>query len=69
MTLRKKKVCYIIHEECRKLLIKIILDKLNNEITYNGIKTTYADLISIESKNIVNYLLYLKEYETFNLRW
>ena len=58
-----------IHESCRKLLIKTILDKLNNEITFNGIKTTYVDLISIESKNIVNYLLYLKKYETFNLRW
>lgn len=58
-----------IHEDCRKLLIKTILDKLNNEITFNGIKTTYVDLISIESKNIVNYLLYLKKYETFYLRW
>ena len=65
----KKEGMLYIHEECRKLLIKTILDKLNNEITYNGIKTTYANLISIESKNIVNYLLYLKEYETFNLRW
>lgn len=58
-----------IHESCRKLLIKTILDKLNNEITFNGIKTTYVDLISIESKNIVNYLLYLKKYNTFYLRW
>ena len=65
----KKDSMIYIHESCRKLLIKTIRDKLNNEITYNGIKTTYADLISIESKNIVNYLLYLKEYETFNLRW
>ena len=45
------------------------LDKLNNEITFNGIKTTYVDLISIESKNIADYLLYLKEYKTFYLRW
>ena len=57
------------HESCRKLLIKTVLDKLNNEITYIGIKITYTDLISIESKNIVSYLLYLKEYETFYLRW
>ena len=58
-----------IHESCRKLLIKTILDKLNNDITFNGIKTTYVDLISIESKNIVDYLLYLKKYPTFYLRW
>lgn len=58
-----------IHEDCRKLLIKTILDKLNNDITFNGVKTTYVDLISIESKNIVNYLLYLKKYPTFYLRW
>ena len=43
-----------IHESCRKLLIKTILDKLNNDITFNGIKTTYVDLIFIESKNIVD---------------
>ena len=58
-----------IHESCRKLLIKTILDKLNNEITFNGIKTSYIDLISIESKNIVNYLLYAKKYKTFYYRW
>ena len=58
-----------IHESCRKLLIKTILDKLNNDITFNGIKTTYVDLIFIESKNIVDYLLYLKKYPTFYLRW
>ena len=58
-----------IHESCRKLLIKTILDKLNNEITFNGIKTSYIDLISIESKNIVNYLLYSKKYKTFYYRW
>lgn len=64
----KKGMIYI-HESCRKLLIKTILDKLNNDITFNGIKTTYVDLISIESKNIVDYLLYLKKYPTFYLRW
>ena len=58
-----------IHESCRKLLIKTILDKLNNEITFNGIKTSYIDLIAIESKNIVNYLLYAKKYKTFYYRW
>ena len=49
--------------------IKTILDKLNNSITFNGMKITYVDLISIESKNIVDYLLYLKKYPTFYLRW
>lgn len=58
-----------IHESCRKLLIKTILDKLNNDITFEGMKTTYVDLISIESKNIVDYLLYQKKYKTFYLKW
>lgn len=58
-----------IHESCRKLLIKTILDKLNNNITFNGIKTTYVNLISIESNNIVDYLLYNRKYKTFYLRW
>ena len=58
-----------IHESCRKLLIKTILDKLNNDVTFNGIKTTYMDLISIESKHIVDYLFYLKKDDAFYLRW
>lgn len=58
-----------IHESCRKLLIKTVLDKLNNDLSFNGIKTTYVDLISIESKHIVDYLLFLKKYPTFYLRW
>lgn len=58
-----------IGEDCRKLLVKTVLDKLNNEVTFNGIKKTYSDYIELESKNIVNFLLYQKKYKTFYIRW
>lgn len=58
-----------IGEDCRKLLVKTVLDKLNSEVTFNGIKKTYSDFIEIESKNIVNYLMYQKQYNTFYIRW
>lgn len=58
-----------ISEDCRKLLVKTVLDKLNSEVTFNGIKKTYSDFIEIESKNIVNFLMYQKQYNTFYIRW
>ena len=54
---------------CRKLLIKTILNKLNNEFTFEGIKKSYSDFILMESQNIVDYLLYNKKYKTFYTRW
>lgn len=39
-----------INEQCRKLLIKTILDKLNTEVTFDGVKKSYSDFISIESQ-------------------
>ena len=64
-----KKDFVFIGEDCRKLLVKTILDKLNNEVTFDGIKKTYCDFIEIESRNIVDYLLYEKQYKTFYIRW
>lgn len=58
-----------IGEECRKLLVKTVLDKLNSEVTFEGIKKTYSDFIEVESKNIVSFLLYNKKYKTFHVRW
>ena len=58
-----------IGEDCRKLLVKTVLDKLNSEVTFNGIRKTYSDFIEIESKNIVNFLMYQKHYNTFYIRW
>ena len=58
-----------INEECRKLLIKTVLDKLNNDVTFNGIRKTYSDFIEVETTNIVNFLLYNKKYKTFYIRW
>lgn len=64
-----KKGFVYIGEECRKLLVKTVLDKLNTEVTFDGIKKTYSDFIEVESKNIVSFLLYNKEYKTFYIRW
>ncbi len=58
-----------IHEECRKLLVKTVLDKLNTKATFNGIKKSYSDFIGIESKNIVDFLIYQKQFKTFYIRW
>ena len=58
-----------IGEDCRKLLVKTVLDKLNSEVTFNGIKKTYSNYIEIESKNIVDFLMYEKKYKTFYIRW
>ncbi len=58
-----------IGEECRKLLVKTVLDKLNTEVTFNGIKKTYSNFIEFETKNIVEFLLYEKQYKTFYIRW
>lgn len=58
-----------IGEDNRKLLVKTVLDKLNTEITFNGIRKTYSDFIEVESKNIVDFLLYEKKYKTFYIRW
>lgn len=58
-----------IGEDCRKLLVKTVLDKLNTDVTFDGIKKTYSDFIELESKNIVNFLMYQKQYKTFYIRW
>ena len=58
-----------IKEPARKILAKTILDKLNNEIIFDGDKKTYSEFINDESKKIVEYLLYNKEYKTFYIRW
>ena len=58
-----------IGEDCRKLLVKTVLDKLNSEVTFNGIQKTYSDFIEVESKNIVNFLMYQTQYKTFYIRW
>lgn len=58
-----------IQEPARKLLAKTILDKLNNEIIFDGKKDTYSNFIKNESQHIVDYLLYNKKFTTFSLRW
>ena len=58
-----------IGEDNRKLLVKTVLDKLNTEVTFEGIRKTYSDFIELESKNIVDFILYEKQYKTFYIRW
>ena len=58
-----------IGEDTRKLLVKTVLDKLNTQVTFDGIQKTYSDFIEVESKNIVDFLLYEKRYKTFYIRW
>ena len=58
-----------INEDCRKLLIKTVLDKLNNEVTFEGVKKQYSDFIAIEAEHIVDFLMYNKQYKTFYIRW
>jgi CRISPR-associated protein Cas1 len=58
-----------INEPCRKLLITTVLDKLNNEVTFEGVKKSYSDFIAIEAQHIVDYLMYNKKYKTFYIRW
>ena len=58
-----------INDGYRKLLVKTVLDKLNSEVTFDGIKKTYSDFIEFESKNIVEFLMYNKEFKTFYIRW
>ena len=58
-----------IGDKCRKLLVKTVLDKLNTDVTFNGIQKTYLGFLEVESKNIVEFLLYEKHYKTFYIRW
>lgn len=58
-----------INDNCRKLLVKTVLDKLNTKVIFNGIQKSYSDFIEEESKNIVGFLLYEKQYKTFYIRW
>lgn len=58
-----------IGEGTRKLLVKTVLDKLNSDVTFDGIKKSYSDFIEVESHNIVDFLLYEKRYKTFYIRW
>ena len=58
-----------INEECRKLLVKMVFDNLNSEVTFDGIKKTYSDFIELESKNIIEFLIYNKQFKIFYIMW
>ena len=56
-------VLFLSVRSVRKLLVKTVLDKLNTDVTFNGIRKTYSDFIEVESNNIIEFLLYEKHYK------
>lgn len=59
----------MIDKKAKFLLIRSIMDKLDNDITFNDEKTTYAKLIENQARNISAFLNGTKTYTPFYLRW
>lgn len=55
--------------EARKLIVSKILDKMYSTITYNGKTMSYAEIIELQSKNLVNTLINNDEFQGFYLTW
>ena len=55
--------------EKRKLITSSILDKINSNINYDGSNLTYNEIIDLQTKQIVNYLINEDKYAGFYLRW
>ncbi|MBQ8017293.1 MAG: CRISPR-associated endonuclease Cas1 [Methanobrevibacter sp.] len=53
----------------RKLIISKILDKMYSTITYNGDELSYAEIIDLQSKNLVNTLINADKFNGFYLTW
>ena len=45
------------------------IDRFGETVTFNGIKKTFSDFIEVETTNVVDFLMYGKEYKTFYIRW
>lgn len=59
----------LIKLEARKVIIKKILDKLYSTITYEDKEMSYAEIIELQSKNLVNTLIDNDEFKGFYLTW
>ena len=59
----------LIKLEARKLIVSKILNKMYSTITYNGNVMSYADIIDLQSKNIVNSIINANEFKGFYLTW
>lgn len=55
--------------KARKLIVEKILSKIHSTITYNGETVSYSDLISKQTRDLVNSLLYGEKFNGFYLRW
>ena len=55
--------------DARKLIISKILDKMYSTITYDGKELSYAEIIQLQSKNLVNTLINGDKFNGFYLTW
>lgn len=55
--------------DARKLIISKILDKMYSTITYNGNELSYAEIIDLQSKKLVNTLINGDKFNGFYLTW
>ena len=53
----------------RKLIVSKILDKLNSRIKYMDKNLTYLEIIDLQVKQIIEYILNGTKYNGFYLRW
>ena len=59
----------LIKLEARKLIVSKILNKMYSTITYYENEMSYADIIELQSKNLVNTILNGDEFKGFYLTW
>ena len=59
----------LIKLESRKIIISKILDKIYSTITYNGKSMSYAEIIEMQTKNLVKTLLSGDEFNGFYITW
>lgn len=59
----------LIKLEARKVIIKKILDKLFSTLTYDGKEMSYAEIIELQSKNLVNTLINDEKFKGFYITW
>ena len=59
----------LIKLEARKIIINKILDKIYSTITYNGKTLSYAQIMDLQTKNLVNTLLNDEKFNGFYITW
>ena len=59
----------LIKLEARKIIINKILDKIHSTVTYNGKTLSYAQIMDLQTKNLVNTLLNDEKFNGFYITW